>query len=98
MSNFEQETELSIGSERKVKFYKISSEGWRTPKYYAAYEENKAKKYAYASCSSSVLLKTEEVDYGEIPKEAVISNAGLQRAEGMALAIMRDARSSTTTT
>ena len=81
---------MNNSEQKTINFYKMSGVGWINPAYYAAYELETAKHYAYSDNNSSFLLESVEVPYPEIPKGTIIRKAGLSREHARALTLKQE--------
>ncbi len=62
-----------------VKYFKVTSDRFDSPAYYAAHNLNDAKEVAYSDTNSQMLLNFEEVQLTDIPSTSVIHTAKLGR-------------------
>lgn len=69
-----------------IKYFKVSSDRLNNPAYYAAYNLRDAKEVAYSDFNSQFVCEFEEVSVNDIPRNAVIHSAKLNRDDARKVA------------
>ena len=64
-----------------VKYFKVTSERFNSPAYYAGYALEKIMREVYSDYNSQFLCHFEQVELADIPSSAIIHAAGLSRED-----------------